>query len=89
MPRSILSAQTNRQRQFGENLTGTTLGVALYSPLTYVVPTDPQMPVFGGPSAVPQTQSRVSGKVGDVAFFTKEGKYQWLANAFDHEVADR
>ena len=27
-----------------------------------------------------------SGKVGDIAFFTRDGKYQWVRNAFHTEV---
>src|SRR6202035_3953714 len=27
-----------------------------------------------------------SGRVGDIAFFNNEGKYQWLRNAFHTEV---
>ena len=27
-----------------------------------------------------------SGRVGDIAFFNSEGKYQWLRNAFHPEV---
>jgi hypothetical protein len=26
------------------------------------------------------------GRVGDVAFFDEEGKYEWITNAFDREV---
>jgi len=29
---------------------------------------------------------RSSGRVGDIAFFDENGKYQWIRNAFDSEV---
>src|SRR5579859_5390759 len=82
-------SRTNKQTDFAQNLGGTSLGVALYSPLTYTIPADSSIPVAAEAQAVTASRresSRISGKVGDVAFFTKEGHYQWLANAFDPEV---
>lgn len=70
------------------------LDVALYSPLAYNIPPLPSINDLGilhSQESNPQTpnsqaRSRISGKVEDIAFFTKEGKYQWLRNAFDQEI---
>jgi hypothetical protein len=32
-----------------------------------------------------QNETKV-GRVGDIAFFDEDGKYEWIANAFDIEV---
>ena len=86
-------AHSNKQKDFAQNLGGTPLGLALYSPLTYKIPPNSSIYVPAETQTDvahlqqgPPERSRVSGKVGDVAFFTKEGQYQWLRNAFDEEV---
>jgi hypothetical protein len=55
--------------------------------------TPPSMPSFtANPSDDRSTQggsvgARPSGKVGDVAFIARDGKYQWLRNAFHTQVS--
>jgi hypothetical protein len=43
---------------------------------------------FGRGTAVyrPEVEPEQSGRVGDVAFFDLEGRYQWIRNAFDTGV---
>ena len=35
---------------------------------------------------LPLQQEEKVGRVGDIAFFDEDGKYQWIANAFDIKV---
>lgn len=47
---------------------------------------NPQLPSLenlrpGGPARISVVGARPSGKVGDIAFFGRDGKYQWLRNA--------
>ena len=99
------ATRVSKQESFAANLSGTHLGIALYSPVPFSEPvlppiavafdgllTPPNLPSIpedlGGdlPSQVATVGARPSGKVGDVAFFAQNGKYQWIRNAFHTEV---
>lgn len=78
-------SQSSKQHSFASNLNGTPLGVALYSPLPFDSSSFSEVATAIANVSNERVQ-RQSGKVGDIAFFNRDGKYQWVRNAFDVDV---
>ena len=76
----------SKQECFASDLAGTDLGVAIYSPLPFGSPLPPAIIASLGLLNLNTDHPRNSGKVGDIAFFDQDGKYQWLRNAFHTAV---
>ena len=75
------------QECFASDLAGTALGLALYAPIPFGCPLESTITEALGLSNVDRDSAidyrRLnSGKVGDIAFFDGDGKYQWIRNAF-------